>query len=158
MALEAEKLIAEATGATRCWEVGVVSELRRALWRALSGAGVSRGREAGRGGHAPPRRSRRGGLRRAPERRSAVSPSELKACLTWLAQFHATFLGSAAEGLWECGTYWHLETRPDEPSRRVLRIDPRTRGGPADWPERSLTPIPVAVPPTQIKREIAVST
>ncbi len=30
---------------------------------------------------------------------------------------HATFLGDAGEGLWECGTYWHLETRPDEMAR-----------------------------------------
>lgn len=47
-------------------------------------------------------------------RRNAVKPVELHACLVWLAQFHATFLGSSAEGLWECGTYWHLDTRPDE--------------------------------------------
>ena len=52
-------------------------------------------------------------------RRSDVNPSELSACLTWLAQFHATFIGSSAEGLWECGTYWHLDTRPDELERLV---------------------------------------
>ncbi len=51
------------------------------------------------------------------QRRSRVSPSELSACLTWLAQFHANFLGSSAEGLWGCGTYWHLDTRPDELKR-----------------------------------------
>jgi Ser/Thr protein kinase RdoA (MazF antagonist) len=57
------------------------------------------------------------------ERRSAVNPSELSACLAWLAQFHATFLGSSAEGLWDCGTYWHLETRPDE-LERLATEDP----------------------------------
>ncbi|MEQ2165686.1 hypothetical protein GOODEAATRI_019688 [Goodea atripinnis] len=37
-----------------------------------------------------------------------------RACLSWLAHFHALFLGVAPEGLWPVGTYWHLETRPDE--------------------------------------------
>ncbi len=49
-----------------------------------------------------------------PERRSRVSDRELRACLSWLAHFHATFLGKSPEGLWPTGTYWHLETRPDE--------------------------------------------
>tara|TARA_B110000438_G_scaffold162751_1_gene155864 strand:+ start:238 stop:804 length:567 start_codon:yes stop_codon:yes gene_type:complete len=31
-----------------------------------------------------------------------------------LAAFHAEHFGVASEGLWESGTYWHLETRPDE--------------------------------------------
>lgn len=52
-----------------------------------------------------------------PERRSSVGDRELQACLSWLAHFHATFLGYPGEGLWECGTYWHLETRPDELAR-----------------------------------------
>ncbi|CAN9514471.1 unnamed protein product [Ophioblennius macclurei] len=47
-------------------------------------------------------------------RRTQVTDSETKACLTWLAHFHAHFLGVAPEGLWPVGTYWHLETRPDE--------------------------------------------
>jgi hypothetical protein len=47
-------------------------------------------------------------------RRTSVSPDELRACLRWLAHFHATFLGRAPDGLWPTGTYWHLETRPDE--------------------------------------------
>lgn len=43
-----------------------------------------------------------------------VSASQLKACLHWLAHFHAVFLQHRGEGLWQCGTYWHLDTRPDE--------------------------------------------
>lgn len=47
-------------------------------------------------------------------RRSSVTDVEVEACLRWLAHFHATFMGRAPEGLWEVGTYWHLDTRPDE--------------------------------------------
>ncbi len=47
-------------------------------------------------------------------RRQDVTADELDACLSWLASFHATFMGVAPEGLWETGTYWHLATRPDE--------------------------------------------
>ncbi|MGJ8653164.1 MAG: phosphotransferase [Opitutaceae bacterium] len=47
-------------------------------------------------------------------RRHEVNTSELKQCLQWLAAFHATFLEDTGAGLWESGTYWHLETRPDE--------------------------------------------
>jgi aminoglycoside phosphotransferase (APT) family kinase protein len=47
-------------------------------------------------------------------RRQRVSEVELDACLSWLASFHATFMGRRPEGLWATGTYWHLATRPDE--------------------------------------------
>lgn len=50
--------------------------------------------------------------------------ADVKACLRWLAAFHGTYLGVAPEGLWEVGTYWHLETRPDE-LRRMK--DPQLR-------------------------------
>ncbi|MGB0638703.1 MAG: phosphotransferase, partial [Myxococcota bacterium] len=43
-----------------------------------------------------------------------TSWSEISVVLRWLAHFHAQFLGDSAQGLWPCGTYWHLETRPDE--------------------------------------------
>ncbi len=49
-----------------------------------------------------------------PIRKSQVSFSEVKVGLKWLANFHATFMGQDPEGLWEVGTYWHLDTRSDE--------------------------------------------
>lgn len=47
-------------------------------------------------------------------RRRRAGARELEACLRWLAGFHATFMGERPEGLWPVGTYWHLDTRPDE--------------------------------------------
>ncbi|MDF4306793.1 phosphotransferase, partial [Vibrio parahaemolyticus] len=38
----------------------------------------------------------------------------LRACLTWLANFHARYIGVCSDKLWHTGTYWHLATRPDE--------------------------------------------
>ena len=49
-----------------------------------------------------------------PVRKDLVSWDEIVRCLEWLAKFHASFLGETPEGLWEVGTYWHLETRPQE--------------------------------------------
>ena len=37
-----------------------------------------------------------------------------KLCLRWLARFHGIYLGVDPKGLWPIGTYWHLDTRPDE--------------------------------------------
>ena len=47
-------------------------------------------------------------------RKHTVTWKEIASCLKWLAQFHASYLGQLPEGLWEVGTYWHLETRPQE--------------------------------------------
>ncbi len=49
-----------------------------------------------------------------PQRRTSVNLVELKTCLSWLANFHATFIGIQPQDLWPTGTYWHLDTRPDE--------------------------------------------
>lgn len=48
------------------------------------------------------------------QRKERAEMNDIMACLDWLASFHATFLGAPSEHLWECGTYWHLDTRPDE--------------------------------------------
>jgi hypothetical protein len=49
-----------------------------------------------------------------PVRKDSVSMAEMQVCLRWLAHFHASFMGQTPTGLWQVGTYWHLETRPDE--------------------------------------------
>lgn len=52
-----------------------------------------------------------------PGRRAEVTVLEMRACLRWLAHFHATFLEAEPTGLWPIGSYWHLATRPDELAR-----------------------------------------
>jgi len=47
-------------------------------------------------------------------RKSFLQLEEAKSCLSWLANFHALFLGEKPHGLWKTGTYWHLKTRPFE--------------------------------------------
>lgn len=49
-----------------------------------------------------------------PIRKHSVNWEDIVICLNWLATFHASFLGKTPEGLWNVGTYWHLETRPQE--------------------------------------------
>jgi hypothetical protein len=48
------------------------------------------------------------------KRKRSVAWNEIRLCLRWLADFHATFMGEKPENLWAQGTYWHLETRPGE--------------------------------------------
>jgi len=49
-----------------------------------------------------------------PIRREEVNEIQFENCISWLAQFHADFMSKEPLGLWETGTYWHLDTRPDE--------------------------------------------
>ena len=45
---------------------------------------------------------------------TSTSTSAIQACLDWLANFHATFMGVEPTHLWKTGTYWHLATRSEE--------------------------------------------
>lgn len=45
---------------------------------------------------------------------SSISNKQVEISLKWLANFHASYLNSKTYGLWDIGTYWNLETRPDE--------------------------------------------
>jgi hypothetical protein len=47
-------------------------------------------------------------------RKTQPTINDMHSCLQWLANFHAKFMGKLPTGLWPTGTYWHLETRPDE--------------------------------------------
>lgn len=49
-----------------------------------------------------------------PLRKESVAWDDIVPCLKWLATFHASFLDKNPDGLWEIGTYWHLDTRPHE--------------------------------------------
>jgi len=77
--------------------------------------------------------------RRRLDREGSLGHGELRRSLDWLARFHALFLGRVPAGLWPVGTYWHLDTRPDELAamRDVAlkaaapAIDARLRGAPS---------------------------
>lgn len=42
------------------------------------------------------------------------SREQIASGLSWLAHFHALFLRTHLDGLWEQGCYWHLDTRQEE--------------------------------------------
>ena len=67
-------------------------------------------------------------------RRGAVNQTEWQACVRWLAAFHSENLNLEPEGLWANGTYWHLETRPDE----LQRMDDQALKGSAAAIDRIL--------------------
>lgn len=39
---------------------------------------------------------------------------KVQLCLSWLANFHKYYLHREPKHLWPIGTYWHLDTRPEE--------------------------------------------
>lgn len=47
-------------------------------------------------------------------RKQDVAWNDIERCLEWLAQFHASYLDKTPNELWDVGTYWHLDTRPQE--------------------------------------------
>lgn len=49
-----------------------------------------------------------------PVRKGDANLDEMKVCLLWLANFHSIYINKKPIGLWEKGTYWHLNTRPEE--------------------------------------------
>ncbi|SEA42318.1 oxidoreductase family protein [Psychroflexus halocasei] len=55
-----------------------------------------------------------------PLRKEHLKLTEVKLCLRWLAHFHVTFFNKSPNGLWKIGTYWHLETRPEEFNKTEL--------------------------------------
>lgn len=48
------------------------------------------------------------------KRESSIDWDDTEKCLKWLALFHKHFMASSTAGLWPIGTYWHLQTRPEE--------------------------------------------
>ena len=73
-----------------------------------------------------------------PKRVEEPTIDEVKACLNWLARFHSKFLKCSPGKLWARGTYWHLETRPDE--WRAMPEGPLKQH--ADWVDGELAACP----------------
>ncbi len=75
-----------------------------------------------------------------PVRQSSLGVEQMKPCLSWLAWFHATFMEQKPQELWKVGTYWHLDTRPDE--LKVLQDIPLREAAckldQAHYPQRTL--------------------
>lgn len=67
-----------------------------------------------------------------------ISATELTQCLSWLAHFHAQFMGKTPTGLWPVGTYWHLDTRPDE----LQAMDDDRLKNAASWLDETLSNAP----------------
>ena len=63
------------------------------------------------------------------KRYTSLNWAGMQHCLSWLANFHAIFMGVRPAGLWKIGTYWHLKTRPDE--LKVLNDVPLRRAAAA---------------------------
>ena len=67
-----------------------------------------------------------------PVRHTPGASVPLTACLDWLANFHANFMGSPPNDLWETGTYWHLATRSEELANLTTPADlPLKKAAPA---------------------------
>lgn len=47
-------------------------------------------------------------------RKENLSFAEMKPVIGWLASFHSCFIAYEPHEIWPIGTYWHLDTRPDE--------------------------------------------
>lgn len=47
-------------------------------------------------------------------RKQQLRWEEIVTCLEWLAHFHASYLQQDPIDIWPIGTYWHLDTRPQE--------------------------------------------
>jgi len=62
------------------------------------------------------------------QRPRSLSGRDLRPYLSWLAKFHARGLNAEVDGLWDPGSYWHLETRPEEleaiADKRLKRLAP----------------------------------
>jgi len=49
-----------------------------------------------------------------PLRLDQLTLNEVELTLSWLAHFHATFMGEHPNHLWKEGSYWHLNSRKEE--------------------------------------------
>lgn len=49
-----------------------------------------------------------------PYTTKVANETHLRSCLKWLANFHVKYLNQKSDLVWKIGTYWHLDTRPDE--------------------------------------------